>query len=188
MAARHGRGRWAALAGALALCAVVTGCGSGGSDSKVAAAPSTTAVSRAPADPDAAQKAAVLAAYRSMTDAEARTYATAKLDPGLSRYAVDHALTDIKLTLYAQQQAGTVQKGSVTRSPKVTAIDTADDPMKATVTDCADSTHYNEVDAKTGKATPYNGSRRHVVTVTAMRPKSGTWRFFTYTIDRQRTC
>jgi hypothetical protein len=187
--AGRGRGSWAALAGVVALCATVTGCSGGGGDGKALALPSTSpsATSRPP-DPDAADKAAVLSAYRAMNAAEEHTYATAKLDPDLSRYATDHALTDIKLTLLAQQDAGTVMKGTVTHSPRVTAIDTAEDPLKAIVTDCADSTHYNEFDAKTGKMTPYNGSRRHVVTSTAMRSPTGSWRFYTSVIDRARTC
>jgi hypothetical protein len=67
---------------------------------------------------------------------------------------------------------------------------TESEPLKAVVTDCADSSRYDEVDAKTGKVQELRspGPRRHVVTSTAQRSKSGEWKFSTYTIERGRTC
>ncbi|MFI0742356.1 hypothetical protein ACH4PU_30420 [Streptomyces sp. NPDC021100] len=164
----------------------VSGCGSSAGHTTEQKAPS--AAPTPSTDPQAQEKAKVLEVYRAMTDAEARTYATAKLDPELDKYAAHKALSDIKVTLFYQQQQGTEMKGQVSRSPKVTAIDTASDPLKAVVTDCADSSRYDEVRVKTGEVIPYKGSRRHVVTSTAERSKTGDWKFYTYVIDRERTC
>ncbi|MFF3326930.1 hypothetical protein [Streptomyces sp. NPDC002889] len=188
--ARHKHGV-AALSGAVALAAVLAGCsGSNDGDSKPSQGVSTPAPATSSADPQAAEKAAVLKAYEGLTAAEARTYATAKLDPELEKYAAHKALSDIKVTLFYHQQQGTVMKGDVTRKPDVTALNTESEPLKAVVTDCADSSRYDEVNAKTGKVKELKspGPRRHVVTATAQRSKSGAWVFYTYTIERGRTC
>lgn len=182
--------RAAAVGGAVVLAVVLAACGGGNGDAKAtattpAAVVTTTAL---PADPDAADKAAVLAAYAGMTGAAERTFATGKLDAKVETYAADKALAGIKVTMVYYQDHGTVTKGVVTHSPKVTAINTASDPLKAVVTDCADSTHYDDVDAKTGKVVPYSGPRRHVVTSTAMRSRTGAWKFYTSVIERDRTC
>lgn len=179
---------WAGLCAAVPLALALTGCGDGGGDAKPSQAASAAPSPTRSTDPDAAEKTAVLKAYEGLTAAEARTYATAKLDPELETYAAHKALSDIKVTLFYQQQQGTVMKGDVTRTPKVTALNPDSEPLKAVVTDCADSSQYDEVKTKTGKAIPYKGSRRHIVTSTAQRSKNGKWKFYTYAIDRERTC
>jgi len=176
------------LYGALGLALGLAGCSSGGNEGKAPTAASVAPSSSAPVDPDAADRAAVLSAYKGLTDAESRTYATAKLDPQLETYAAHKALADIKVTLVYQQQHGTVMRGTVKRDPKVTALNTGTVPLKAVVTDCADSSQYNEVITKTSKTVPYSGPRRHVVTATAERSKTGPWKFYTYVIERDRTC
>jgi len=186
------RGRAAAVGSSLVLLTLVAGCGGGHGDGKASASattPTPTATTTtAAADPQASEKAAVLAAYTGMTTAEEHSYVTGKLDPNLQKYAGGKAFTDIETTLFDAQQSGTVDRGTVTRSPKVTTIDTTSVPLKATVVDCADSTHYSTVYAKTGKAIPYDGPRRHVVTSTAARSTTGTWKIYTYVIERDRTC
>lgn len=173
------------LCGALALGLV--GCGSSGDDKAPAVASASTSASKT-ADPEAAERTAVLRVYQAMNDAETHTYATGKVDPQLEMYAAHKALSDIKVTLFYYQQQGTVMKGSVTRSPQVTSLDTSSVPLKAVVTDCADSSKYDQVNSKTGKVVPYKGPRRHVVTSTAERSKAGPWKFYTSVIERDRTC
>jgi len=165
---------------------VVTGC-NGGSE-QPAEKPSSSPTSKKPKDPQAKAKAAVLKAYGHLVKTQARIYATAKYDPDIEKFATDKALKDVKLTMLYYQDHGTVQKGKVKRSPKVTAINTESEPMKAIVTDCADSSHYDEVDAETGKVVSYDGPRRHIVTSTAYRSDSSDWKFYTVVIDRERTC
>ncbi|MCD9904542.1 hypothetical protein LUR56_39705 [Streptomyces sp. MT29] len=184
--------RWAGLCAAVPLALVLTGCGGGGDDLKPVF-PTLKAPSPAPAasaDPDAAEKAAVLKAYEGLTEAEARSYATAKLDPELETYAGHKALADIKATIFYHQQQNTRMQGTVAREPKVDTIDTASDPLEATITDCADSSQYEEIEAKSGKVRKLKspGPRRHYVTSTAQRARTGEWKIYTYTIERDRTC
>ncbi|MFD9151348.1 hypothetical protein, partial [Streptomyces diastaticus] len=165
------------------------GCGSAEKD--VAAPASSSSAPASPtADPDAAAKRSVLRAYKEMTTAEARTYATAKLDPQLEEFAGHKALSDISATLFYHQQQKTVMRGTVKRDPEVIKIDLDAAPPSATVEDCADSSKYDEVDAETGKVRELSssGPRRHLVTAEAVRDKAGTWVFMTYTIKRGQSC
>ncbi|MFD5025028.1 hypothetical protein [Streptomyces sp. NPDC058373] len=125
-----------------------------------------------------------------MTTAEARTYATAKLDPELEKFAGHKALADISATLFYHQQQKTVMRGTVERDPKVVKLDLDADPAKAKVEDCADSSKYDEVDAETGKVRELSssGPRRHLVTSEAVQDKAGAWMFTTYTIKRGQSC
>ncbi|WP_392893218.1 hypothetical protein [Streptomyces sp. LN699] len=140
------------------------------------------------ADSQAAEKTAVLTAYGALTAAEERSYATAKVDPELARYATGKALADIQATVFWHQQGKTTMQGTVRRAPNVTTLDTASTPLRASVTDCADFTGQREVETATGREVPYQGPRRHVVTSTAIRPPGGAWQFLTYVIERDRTC
>ncbi|MCX4429077.1 hypothetical protein [Streptomyces mirabilis] len=178
--------RTAVLLLALAALTVTTGCSSGSHDAspKQSATPSATQS----VDPNAAEKAKVLEAYRNMWEARNRTYAQAKLDPKLSSYAGNKALSNIKVTLLYYQDHGTLMKGQPVNSPQVTGIDTESKPKKATITDCVDTSRYDEVDAKTGKKVPVGtGSRRHVYNATAINAQ-GKWIIWTTDIDRERTC
>ncbi|MFH7598612.1 hypothetical protein WDV06_26490 [Streptomyces racemochromogenes] len=141
------------------------------------------------ADPQAAEKAAVLAAYAGMGAAEVRSYTSGTLDPDLERYATDAALADIKATLFWYQQRGTVMKGQPAHAPTVESVDTTGDPQRAVVSDCVDSTGYDKVDKASGQPAPApSGPRRHVVTSTVQRTGSGPWLVYRSTIERDRTC
>ncbi|WP_329438809.1 hypothetical protein OG906_34090 [Streptomyces sp. NBC_01426] len=141
------------------------------------------------ADPQAAEKTAVLTAYGAMAAAETWSYANAVLDPELEKHATDKALADIKATLFWYQQRGTVMKGAPVHSSKVDSLDTSKDTWRAAITDCVDSTAYDKVDKTSGKpVTAPSGPRRHVVTSTAQRTKTGPWQVYTSTIERDRTC
>jgi hypothetical protein len=178
--------RSAALLTVVVALAAAAGCSSGSDEAspKKSASPSPTKS----ADPDAAEKAQVLEAYRNMWASRNRTYAKAKLDPKLEEYAGNKALSNIKVTLLYYQDHGTVMRGEPVNSPKVTGIDTSAKPMKATITDCVDTSNYDEVEAKTGKKVPVGtGPRRHVYTATAIT-SHGKWIIWTTSIDRDRTC
>lgn len=124
-------------------------------------------------------QAAVLEAYRGLPAAEERSYAAARVDPEPAKWATDKALTDIQATVFWHQQGRTTMQGLVQRAPQVTLLDTAADPLRATVTDCAGSTGQKEVEAATGREVPYDGPPRRVVTSTAIRPGGGAWQFVT---------
>ncbi|MFB6514100.1 hypothetical protein ACFCW4_33070 [Streptomyces virginiae] len=140
-------------------------------------------------DPQAAEKAAVLAACAGMGAAEVRTYASGTLDPEVERHATDQALADVKATLFWYQQRGTRMRGDPAHAPVVEPLDATGDPRRAVVTDCVDSTGYDKVD-KDGNPTgaAASGPRRHVVTSGLQRTGSGPWLVWSSTIERDRTC
>ncbi|WP_392895799.1 hypothetical protein [Streptomyces sp. LN699] len=171
---------------------MAAGCGGASSDGKPAAVASVASVassSAAPAaDPQAAEKTAVLTAYDAMAAAETWSYANAVLDPELEKHATDKALADIKATLFWYQRRGTVMKGATVHSPRVGSLDTVGDTWRASITDCVDSSAHDKVDKASGKpVTAPSGPRCHVVTSTAQRTKTGPWQVYTSTIERDRT-
>ncbi|MFG2526090.1 hypothetical protein [Streptomyces sp. NPDC048527] len=178
---------------ALVGCSVfaLNACSSGSAKDTSHSAPASSAsTSATPADPDAAEKARVLKAYRSMWDARNLTYAKAELDPDLEKYANNKALSNIKATLAYYQDHGIVTKGTTSNSPEVTGINTTAQPKKATIRDCVDTSNYYEVTAKTGKKAPVgdkNGDRRHVYNATAIT-SHGRWVIWTTEIDRGAKC
>ncbi|WP_411107777.1 hypothetical protein [Streptomyces sp. cmx-4-9] len=183
--ARHKR-RAAVLSGAVALALALAGCGGGGGGAKAPAAATAAPSPSKKADPDAAEKVAVLEAYQGMWEARNRTYATAKLDPQLETYAGNRALSNIKVTLLYHQEHGTVMTGTPVNAPEVDGFDDA--KTKAVLRDCVDTTTYNEVEAKTGKAVPVGtGPRRHVYNASAIKT-GGKWVIWTTDIDRAATC
>lgn len=164
----------------------VAGCGT---DEPPADNPTSSPTPTKSKDPHAAEKKAVLDVYEKMVDVQERIYATGEYDEELEKYAADKALSNIRVTMVYYQDRNIVLKGDVERSPEVTALNAESDPMKAIVTDCADSTEYTEVNEKTGKPVPYDGPERHIVTSTAYRaPGNDDWKFFDTVIDRERTC
>jgi len=180
------RHRTALLLLTLTAFTVTTGCSSGSNAARPKKSVSPSATKSV--DPEVTEKAEVLEVYRNMWEARNRTYAEAKLDPKLTDYAGNKALSNIKVTLLYYQDHGTVMKGKPVNSPEVTGINTASKPKKATITDCVDTGHYDEVDAKTGKEVPVGtGSRRHIYTATAIS-SHGKWIIWTTDINRERTC
>ncbi|MFJ8562962.1 hypothetical protein ACIRD0_36960 [Streptomyces microflavus] len=181
--------RWTGLCAAVPLALALAACGGADDPVPPPAAPPAPSSPAPSVDPDAAEKAAVLKAYEGMSAAELETYATGKLAPELETYAGHKALADIKSTLFWYQQQGTVMRGKPVRSPEVDTIDTTSDPFRATIVDCVDSNGYDKVKKGSGKAaaTP-SGPRRHYVTSTAQRARTGEWKIYTSTIERDRTC
>ncbi|WP_371641024.1 hypothetical protein [Streptomyces virginiae] len=171
----------------MALAAALAGCGGGDGGAKAPAAATAAPSPSKSADPDAPEKAAVLEAYRAMRSAEERTYGTAKRDPQLATYAGNTALRDITLTMLYHQEQGTVMKGELSYRPEVTGFDEA--KTKATLTDCVDSSKYDEVKASTGEVIPVKGTapRRHVNNLTAIKT-DGKWVIWALAIDRAATC
>lgn len=185
---RH-RNRTTPVALALVAAMVAAGCGANEDDQKAQSPKSSPPTPSPSVDPEEAEESKVLEAYEKLTAAESRTYAKAKQDPGLEKVAAHEALKNIRLTMLYHQDQGTVMKGDVSRSPEVRAINIDSSPPKAVVKDCADSSRYDEVDAQTGKVKPVSDkSRRHMVNSTAHRSKAGEWKFYTYAVERGRTC
>ncbi|MFE9968244.1 hypothetical protein [Streptomyces sp. NPDC005525] len=138
------------------------------------------------ADPEKAQKDAVLTVYRKMWAAQVKAYSSGTLKGvGLEGVAGGKALSKVRVTALYYQEHGSVMKGEPELSPKVTAISKG---SQAEITDCIDSTHYVQVNKKTGKRVGLlDENRRHVATYEA-RTIAGTWLITDFDIDRDRTC
>jgi hypothetical protein len=175
--------RTAALCCAVALALALVGCGGGDGDDKPpepstasqgVASPTASAVS---ADPDSADKAAVLKAYEGMTTAQAKAYRQASAKgTELEKYASLDALSKIELDLYRMQEAGTVVRGGAGHDATVTKLDLDAKTPKATLSDCIDLSAYETYDVKAKKVVPLptNQPMRYTATATAER-WDGRW-------------
>ncbi|MFJ2590868.1 hypothetical protein [Streptomyces sp. NPDC087538] len=183
----------AALYGAVPLALLLAGCGGGDDGSKPSAAPpaaSRPAPATSAADPDAADKAAVLASYTSMWGEQMKAYRQADAKgTDLKKYAALNALSKFEADLAHMKKNSTVIRGDLGHSPKVTALDTAGKLPKATVQDCVDLAKWETLDTKTGKPIPLPTSQplRYVATATAEKWPGG-WMITDYTPDGARTC
>ncbi|MBB1258313.1 hypothetical protein H3147_05650 [Streptomyces sp. OF8] len=173
------------LWGPLVLCVALalTACDGGAAGesdgtSSAAARPSpTTASPSASADPHAAEKAAVLAAYDGMTTEQAKAYRQAsKNGTTLEKYATLDALSKIELDLRRMQQAGTVVRGEIRHEAKVVELDLSAKTPKARLEDCVDLSDYTTYDTKAKKVIPLPTAQplRYVATAKAER-WDGRW-------------
>jgi hypothetical protein len=126
-----------------------------------------------PADPDAADRAKVLAVYRSMT--EAYRTGTDK-GTGLERYASLDALGQTRLDLARMKEAGAVVRGEIGHDPKVTSLDLKAKTPTATLSDCIDLSKYQTYDVRAKKVIPLPSEQplRYTATATAER-WDGRW-------------
>lgn len=173
--------RLTAAGGALALVVALAGCGGDGGAPAASEAPSAASApparSSAPADPGAAQRAAVLAAYRAMTQAQTAAYR--KADPagtGLEKYATVQALGKMRMDLRQMKAAGTVVRGGPGHTPTVSALDLRAKIPAATVSDCIDLSRYETYDVKAGKVIPLPSAQplRYIATA-SMERWDGRW-------------
>ncbi|WLQ61478.1 hypothetical protein OG345_40390 (plasmid) [Streptomyces sp. NBC_01220] len=148
--------------------------------------PSASATSSVSVDPLKGDKAAVLAVYRRMWAAQVKAYSSGTLKgAGLEKVAADKALSKIKVTALYYQDHGSVMKGEPELDPKIASITRG---KRAEITDCIDSTHFIQVNKKTGKPVGLvDDNRRHTSTFNAWK-LNGRWMITDVDIDRDRTC
>lgn len=168
-----------------ALTVVLAGCGSSApSDSGRASNPakseapvSTGAASTLPADSDAREKTAVLAAYDGMTTEQAKAYRQAS-EKGtvLERYATLDALGQIRNDLARLKKSGAIVRGGIGHHAQVTALDMTAKTPKASLSDCIDLSKYETYDTKAKKVIPLPTAQplRYLATATAER-WDGRW-------------
>jgi hypothetical protein len=167
----------------------LAGCAS--SDKTVAqGAPLVTASPSA--DPDAAAREQVLAAYHGMWASMVEIYTSGTLDEAngtdLQKYAADKALAGIRASAVYYQNQNLVLKGEPVLDPNVTSIDLSANPPTAQITSCVDSTHFLPVDKNTGKpAKLASNVFRHVENSTAIED-SGTWLITQSVIQQDQAC
>ncbi|CAH9420361.1 putative secreted protein/lipoprotein [Streptomyces globisporus] len=174
--------RQAGLCAAVPLALALTGCGGGGDSAKPSAAPpaasSPTATdSASPADPDAAEKKAVLASYDAMAREQMKAYRQADAKgTDLEKYATTEALGQIRNDLANMKQAGTVVRGELGHDTEVTELDMEAQTPTATLSDCVDLSAYETYDVKAKRVIPLPKEQplRYVMTATAQRWE-GRW-------------
>ncbi|MFD5426369.1 hypothetical protein [Streptomyces sp. NPDC127084] len=179
MTTRHKRAA-AALSGAVALVLALAGCGGDGDDkapSPPSAQASTPAPSTSAADPQAAEKAAVLAVYSSMSAEQMKAYRKADAKgTDLEKYATAKALGQIRNDLARMKEAGTVVRGEIGHDAKVTGIDLEAEMPKATLSDCVDLSKYERYSIKRQEPIPLPTEQplRYIMTVQAEQ-WNGRW-------------
>ncbi|MEV8231300.1 hypothetical protein AB0P41_35540 [Streptomyces sp. NPDC079167] len=169
-----------ALYAAVGLSVALTGCGGGSDDARPQALPSrasSAASVSASVDPEAVEKAAVLAAYSAMLREQMAAYRTASAEgTELERYVTADALGQIRNDLARMREAGTVVRGELAHDPEVTELDMDAQTPTATLSDCVDLGRYETYDTKARKVIPLPTEQplRYVMTATAQR-WDGRW-------------
>ncbi|MEU3315791.1 hypothetical protein ABZ743_24385 [Streptomyces sp. NPDC006662] len=174
----------AAAAAAATVAALTAGCTSGSKNDKNAAtgpsvSPSSTTATAspsAPADPEAADKAEVQAAYTHYWDVLTAAYAKSDPDdPNLTKVSTGNALVQTQQDLANLRMRGHVFSGQPQRSNSGITFK-ADTKLKtAVITDCLDVSHWKPVEKDGGKELPLPSTRlvRYVNTVTAEKWPNG---------------
>ncbi|MFE9933549.1 hypothetical protein [Streptomyces sp. NPDC005533] len=134
---------------ATTVAAVTTGC----TKENKASPPPSPAVSPTPsADPQAAEKDALLGVYRAFWEAQRKVYASGSTkDTGIEKVAGDKAYSKIQTTRAYYVDNGSIMKGEPVLSPTVTALDMTKTPAAGTITDCVDTTAYIQVNKESGR-------------------------------------
>ncbi|GAA5076958.1 hypothetical protein [Streptomyces similanensis] len=149
----------ASLAGAAVLAGLLAGCGQGDGNGKAKALPTPArsrdtigATAPTPTNPEAVEKAAVLAAYDGMTTEQTKAYQKAsKKGTRLEKYATLNALSKIDLDLYRMKEAGTVVRGGIGHDATVTRLDLKATIPTASLSDCVDLSTYQTYDVRAKK-------------------------------------
>ncbi|MER7982416.1 hypothetical protein [Streptomyces sp. NPDC095817] len=155
------RNRTAVVTGAaLCLALPLAGCSNGGSDDAATpAAPSrsraSTIVPSPPADPQAAEKKAVLSAYSSYWQEQVSAYKAGSVQgTRLKTYAVGAALARVESDLASMKAKGVTTDGRPSHDVRVTELATSKKVPSATLSDCLDISDWKWTYRKTGAAVP----------------------------------
>ncbi|MFB7176916.1 hypothetical protein ACFCYI_04330 [Streptomyces sp. NPDC056257] len=170
-----------------AVAAVTIGCTK---ENKAAPPPPSPTASPSPsADPQAAEKTALLGVYRAFWDASVKAYSTGSMkNTGIESVGADKAYAKVQATQIYYRDNGFVMTGAPNLSPQVTALDSAAEPPKAIISDCIDSTSYIQVEKQSGKPVEtMDKNRRHVATYTALKI-GGAWQIRDFDIARDQLC
>ncbi|MFC8230677.1 hypothetical protein [Streptomyces sp. NPDC057287] len=186
--------------GVMALCAAVglllglTSCGGGSDDARPQTLPpkATLAPSASTsADPDAAEKTAVLASYSSMWVEQMKAYRRASAEgTRLERYVTAEALGQFRNDLDRMKAAGTVVRGDLAHDDTtVTAVDMDAQTPTATVQDCMDISKWQTYSTKKNQVLPMPSAqpRRYTATATAEKWEDG-WIITEFAPDGSQSC
>jgi hypothetical protein len=106
--------------------------------------------------------------------------------PSLAHYAAGGALSLLMHGLYGNFRNGIVTRGSPAFHPKVKVVTRNGQPFQATITDCADSSHWADY-YKSGKPAP-GGPRGRQRIVAQLQPFDGVWKVTYLVVDKEGTC
>ncbi|WP_261386602.1 hypothetical protein [Streptomyces sp. BK340] len=180
----------------MSVLVALSGCsgGDGSSQDKdkgnqtAAAVPSTT--KPASADPEAAEKTAVLQAYDSYWNEQVKAYTRADIKgTGLKKYATERALTRAMGDLLVMQKAGTATTGRPGHKVEVTSLTLTGKIPKASLRDCLDISNWKTVKRNTGQVKPFppNQPLRYLTTVSAEK-WGKQWMITDAAPDGTKTC
>ncbi|UUU37549.1 hypothetical protein [Streptomyces sp. NBC_00162] len=178
----------AAVALAATTAALATGCSK---EPKASPAPSSSSASPSPtADPQAAEKAAVLAAYNGFWSESVKAYAAGSdKDTQLVKFAANKALDEALTDITNLDKAGLAMQGAPGHRAETTSLTMTGERPRATVTDCLDLSTWRTVNRSTGKEEPYpSGQPLHYLAVAEVEQWSGQWMVVTMTPNGDRTC
>lgn len=173
--------RWVAVAAVT--FSLIAGC-STPSRPKPSSAPSSSAS----ADPAAATRQAVLAAYTGMWgDLEKDALTSNWQSPTLVHHATGKALLDLDESLAADSHLGLIGKGHAVLHPVVASMDPAQNSTSASVADCADFRNFLKYVASTGALESNKPGGMHFVQATLLK-KNGLWKVSELAIGAAGSC
>ncbi|MGW4560998.1 hypothetical protein ACWEN3_00895 [Streptomyces sp. NPDC004561] len=180
----------------LMLCTALTlsACSSsdeGGKNSAQTSPPASSApASTASADPDAAEKAAVLKTYNAFWAEQVKAYAQGNIQgTDLKKYASKDALGGAMGDVLVMKQAGNATTGAPTHRTQVTSLTLTGSIPKATVQDCMDISNWKIIKKATGKVQPFPSNQPlRYITTAAVEKWGKQWMITKLTPDGDHTC
>jgi hypothetical protein len=168
-------------------------CGSSGNEGDGKASPTQTGSAPAPAtssaDPQAAEKSAVLDAYGHYWVEQAKAYKTGTIKgTELKKYALGDAVARVESDLMTMKTNGVIADGAPRNDASVTALNLEEQVPKATLSDCLDISTWKRLYRKTGKVVPTpKGRIDHYLTDVKAEKWGKQWKILSAT-PQQKEC
>ena len=130
-----------------------------------------------------------VATYRDMWQAYDAAVAVPDPEyPALTRYATGSALHTLVSGLQSLKKRGLKGTGSVTVSPKVTAVSPIAAPTHVAISDCLDDAASHIVRAGPGPAYSDSPGGRHLTLADVQRQSDGSWKVTGFGVRDAGTC
>ncbi|MGW2618517.1 hypothetical protein [Streptomyces sp. NPDC001500] len=166
----------------------LAGCSDSGADTSSKPSSTPPSASPSPSSTVDTEDAAVIAAYTNSWDTKVDAYSQASSKgTSVNQYTTFQALADIERNLSAMRKAGQVTTGKPTIHPKVVKT-TGTKILKATVTDCVDTTNWTLIDKTTKRPVPLPSQRLVKYVSTATLEKWGAKWIVTELAAQDQAC
>lgn len=106
----------------------------------------------------------------------------------LSQYAAGDAFDQLAGALAENRKQNEVTRGDPEFDPEVRWLEPKDDPKRAKIVDCADSSDWLQYDAKTGERIKDQPAGSHRVTAVVKQVPRGGWKVTSLTIGEVGSC